>query len=76
MLSVVLMGQAGQIPDKPPPPYEDKVLESWTAVYEHAQILWGECELLRTSVGWIRMGELTNSTAETKIVAFVWQGTD
>ena len=57
VLAVVLMGQAGEIPDKPASPYVDKVGESWTEMYELAQTLWDECELLRAKVGWIRVGE-------------------
>lgn len=56
MLAIVLMGQAGDIPNKPVPPYENKVLVSWITLYDYAQVLWGECALLRTRVGWIRVG--------------------
>lgn len=57
VLSIVLMGQAGEIPEKPAPPYEDKVQASWAELYQQAELLWGECELLRTRVGWIRVRE-------------------
>ena len=57
MLSVVLMGQAGQISDKPAPPYEDKVRASWARLYERAQTLWEGYQIMRTRVGGIIVGE-------------------
>ena len=47
-----MLADAGPLPEKPPPPYQQWEVTSYQAIYDTAKELFDLCEIEKAKLGW------------------------